>query len=268
MKTIKCVIMDWAGTAIDYGCFAPLNAFMKVFSEEKGIQITLRQAREPMGMLKIDHIRAILAMPDVSQKFNHRYGRPWNENDVNEMYQSFEKHLFSSLLDFTTPIPGVVDTIDSLRAEGISIGSTTGYTTQMMNIVRPAAAAKGYIVDNLVTPDDVSSGRPAPYMIFKNMQFLGISGVDRVIKVGNTPADIQEGKRAGVLTVGILEGSLAMGMTADDFEDLSGEAYEKECARTRQIFCEAGADYVIANLKELPELIRRLEAGEEEKISA
>ena len=68
MKTIKCVIMDWAGTAIDYGCFAPLNAFMKVFSEEKGIQITLHQAREPMGMLKIDHIRAILAMPDVSQK--------------------------------------------------------------------------------------------------------------------------------------------------------------------------------------------------------
>lgn len=60
MKTIKCVIMDWAGTAIDYGCFAPLNAFMKVFSEEKGIQITLRQAREPMGMLKIDHIRQSL----------------------------------------------------------------------------------------------------------------------------------------------------------------------------------------------------------------
>ena len=53
MKEIKCVIMDWAGTAVDYGCFAPLKAFLKVFKEEKGIEITLRQAREPMGMLKI-----------------------------------------------------------------------------------------------------------------------------------------------------------------------------------------------------------------------
>ena len=52
MKKISCVIMDWAGTAVDFGCFAPLNAFLKVFSEEKGIDITYRQAREPMGLLK------------------------------------------------------------------------------------------------------------------------------------------------------------------------------------------------------------------------
>ena len=78
MKEIKCVIMDWAGTAVDYGCFAPLKAFLKVFKEEKGIEITLRQAREPMGMLKIDHIRAILSMDDVKNKFSTRYNREWN----------------------------------------------------------------------------------------------------------------------------------------------------------------------------------------------
>ena len=111
MKKISCVIMDWAGTAVDFGCFAPLNAFLKVFSEEKGIDITYRQAREPMGLLKIDHIKAILNMPEVNDKFRARYGRDWNMDDVNEMYQSFEKHLFASLKNFTTPIPGVLDTI-------------------------------------------------------------------------------------------------------------------------------------------------------------
>ena len=161
------------------------------------------------------------------------------------------------------------DRLETLRKAGIKIGSTTAYTEDIMDLVTEEAKSRGVWVDEWFCPEcSGEKGRPYPYMIFKNMQFLGISGVDRVIKVGNTPADIQEGKRAGVLTVGILEGSLAMGMTADDFEDLSGEAYEKECARTRQIFCEAGADYVIANLKELPELIRRLEAGDEEKISA
>ena len=150
MKKISCVIMDWAGTAVDFGCFAPLNAFLKVFSEEKGIDITYRQAREPMGLLKIDHIKAILNMPEVNDKFRARYGRDWNMDDVNEMYQSFEKHLFASLTNFTTPIPGVLDTIKELRENGVKIGSTTGYTQAMMDVVRPGAAAKGYVVDNLV----------------------------------------------------------------------------------------------------------------------
>lgn len=97
MKEIKCVIMDWAGTAVDYGCFAPLKAFLKVFKEEKGIEITLRQAREPMGMLKIDHIRAILSMDDVRNKFSTRYNREWNETDVDEMYRSFENIFCISL---------------------------------------------------------------------------------------------------------------------------------------------------------------------------
>ena len=86
MKQITCVIMDWAGTAVDYGCFAPLNAFLKVFAEEKGIDITYRQAREPMGLLKIDHIKAILSMPEVAAKFQAKYNREWNMEDVQSMY--------------------------------------------------------------------------------------------------------------------------------------------------------------------------------------
>lgn len=61
----------------------------------------------------------------------------------------------------------------------------------MMDVVRPGAAAKGYVVDNLVTPDDVPAGRPAPYMIYKNMIDLAIPSVDNVVKVGDTIADIK-----------------------------------------------------------------------------
>ena len=109
--------MDWAGTAVDYGCFAPLNAFLKVFKEERGIDITYRQAREPMGLLKIDHIRAILRMPEVGERFHALYKRDWNEDDVRQMYVSFEKHLFASLEDFTEPIPGVLETMDVLLSD-------------------------------------------------------------------------------------------------------------------------------------------------------
>lgn len=258
MKKISCVIMDWAGTAVDFGCFAPLNAFLKVFSEEKGIDITYRQAREPMGLLKIDHIKAILNMPEVNEKFRARYGRDWNMEDVNEMYVSFEKHLFASLSNFTTPIPGVLDTIKELRESGIKIGSTTGYTQAMMDVVRPGAAAKGYVVDNLVTPDNLPAGRPAPYMIYKNMIDLAIPSVDNVVKVGDTIADIKEGVNAKVWSIGIITGSNEMGITEEEYnrrtpDELTALKYE-----VRERMMAAGAHFVLDNITELPACIEKI----------
>ena len=55
---IEAVIFDWAGTTVDYGCFAPVEVFLEVY-KNRGVNITLEEAREPMGMLKIDHIRAL-----------------------------------------------------------------------------------------------------------------------------------------------------------------------------------------------------------------
>lgn len=258
MKKISCVIMDWAGTAVDFGCFAPLNAFLKVFSEEKGIDITYRQAREPMGLLKIDHIKAILNMPEVNDKFRARYGRDWNMDDVNEMYQSFEKHLFASLTNFTTPIPGVLDTIKELRENGIKIGSTTGYTQAMMDVVRPGAAAQGYVVDNLVTPDNLPAGRPAPYMIYKNMIDLAIPSVDNVVKVGDTIADIKEGVNAKVWSIGVITGSNEMGITEEEYNHRTPDELAVLKHEVRERMMAAGAHFVLDNITELPACIEKI----------
>ena len=71
MKRIECIIMDWAGSAVDYGCFAPVAAFLKAFNEI-GINITMEQARRPMGMAKIDHIRELFKMGGVGEEFEKR----------------------------------------------------------------------------------------------------------------------------------------------------------------------------------------------------
>lgn len=151
MKKIECVIMDWAGTAVDYGCFAPVAAFLKAFGEV-GITVTMEEARRPMGMAKIDHIRELFKLPGVTEQFQKLYNRLWTEEDVVAMNREFEKYLFASLQEYTTPIPGVIETIGELKKAGIKIGSTTGYTRAMMDVVLPGAAAKGYTTDNCVTP--------------------------------------------------------------------------------------------------------------------
>lgn len=66
MREIKTVIFDWAGTTVDYGCFAPVRAFMEIF-KEYGVVPTIEEVRKPMGMLKIDHIRTMLGMERIAK---------------------------------------------------------------------------------------------------------------------------------------------------------------------------------------------------------
>lgn len=225
MKKIECVIMDWAGTAVDYGCFAPVAAFLKAFAE-KGLTVTMEEARGPMGMTKIDHI-----------------------------YKEFEKHLFASLEEYTTPIPGVIEVIEKLKRNGIKIGSTTGYTTAMMDIVLPGAAAHGYTTDNCVTSNNLPAGRPQPYMIYQNMIDLAIPSVQSVIKYGDTIADIKEGVNAGVWTVGVILGSNEMGLTQEETGKLPAEELNRRMAAVRKRMYMAGAHYVVNTIAELPEII-------------
>ena len=84
MNEIKGIIFDWAGTTVDYGCFAPVQAFAEVF-RHFGIEPTSQEVREPMGMLKIDHIRTMLRMPRISALWEEKYGRKPEEKDVKEL---------------------------------------------------------------------------------------------------------------------------------------------------------------------------------------
>lgn len=257
MKKIECIIMDWAGTAVDYGCFAPVAAFIQAFAE-KGLEINVVQTRKPMGLPKIQHIRELLSMPEINEQFAVRYQRAWTEEDVVELNRLFEKHLFASLENYTNPIPGVIPTLEKLRAEGIKIGSTTGYTRQMMDVVLPAANAKGYHVDYCATPNLLPSGRPAPYMIFENLTKLAVPCLDAVIKVGDTIADIKEGVNAKVWSVGVILGSNEMALTEEETQSMPATELEKRIAEVNERMLSAGACYVIRTIQELPALIETI----------
>ena len=171
------------------------------------------------------------------------------------MNREFEKYLFASLQEYTTPIPGVIETIGELKKAGIKIGSTTGYTRAMMDVGLSGAAAKGYTTDNCVTPDGLPAGRPQPFMIYKNMTDLNVPSVTSVVKYGDTIADIKEGVNAGVWTVGVILGSNEMGLTQEETEKLPSDELNKRMAAVRKRMYMAGAHYVVNSIAELPEII-------------
>ena len=177
MSTYKAVIFDWAGTTVDYGCFAPVQAFVEVFCHF-GIEPTMQEVRKPMGMLKRDHIRTMLQMKRIFGLWKEKYGADWTEEDVEKLYSLFEEKLLGILDQFAEVKPYVLETIEELRKKDIKIGSTTGYTDKMMAIVTAKAKENGYEPDAWFSPDSTGNvGRPYPYMIFRNMEALKIQSV-------------------------------------------------------------------------------------------
>lgn len=259
MKKIEAVIFDWAGTTVDFGSFAPVQAFIKAF-EEFGITPTVDEVRAPMGMLKWNHIHTMMQMPRIQKAWAVTHGREWTLEDVDAVYQKSESGIMEILQDFAQPKPFVLDTVKTLRERDIKIGSTTGYTDEMMSIVVPEAAKRGYQPDAWFSPDSVSKmGRPYPFMIFKNLEALQITSVSAAIKVGDTVADIKEGKNAGLISVGVVEGSSVMALSEAEYGALSTEEKSVRSAQVTKIYQDCGADYVIDNMRSLPNLIDQIE---------
>lgn len=251
MSRIEAVIFDWAGTTVDFGCMAPVQAFMEAFKAE-GIVPTMDEIRKPMGMLKRDHVKTMMEMDRIRGLWRELHGADWTEADVDRVYEKSEKGIIDIVENFAAPKPYVLETVQELRNRGIKIGSTTGYTDAMMEIVVPKAKSLGYEADAWFSPDSVEGcGRPMPYMIYKNMQALRITSAAAAIKVGDTVADIKEGKNAGMISVGIVEGSSVMGLSEEEFNALDKDTYRALYAKTEEVFLRAGADYVLPNMKAL-----------------
>lgn len=258
-KKIEAVIFDWAGTTVDFGSFAPVQAFIEGF-KQFGVEPTVPEVREPMGMLKWNHIDTMMKMPRIAKEWESVHGNAPTKQDVDAVYKASETSIMSILENFAEPKPFVLDTMQELRELGIKIGSTTGYTDEMMDIVVPKAKKSGYSPDFYCTPNSVNNvGRPYPYMVFKNIEALKIPDVASVIKVGDTVADIKEGKNAGIISVGVIEGSSVMALSKAEFNSLTDEEKSLERSRVENVFKFCGADYVIKNMGELIDLIKFLE---------
>lgn len=265
MRKIECIIMDWAGTSVDYGCFAPVAAFRESF-EKIGLDVRVEDIRAHMGLTKIEEIRALFNIPSVLEAFKAKYGRTPDDEDVDDRYASFQKELFASLEKYSEPIPEVVDTVRELRSRGLKFGSTTGYTDKMMEVVIPAAAARGYVIDNCVTSDGLPGGRPAPYMIYKNMCDLAVPSRFSVLKYGDTIADIREGVNAGVWTVGVVLGSNELALTREQTAAMPEAELRERVSQVRNRMYAAGAHYVVDSMAGLPALIESINKRMENNI--
>jgi phosphonoacetaldehyde hydrolase len=231
---LKAVILDWAGTIVDHGSCAPAAAFVELF-ERNGVTITVEQARGPMGTQKRDHIMALLAEPDIAAKWSDAHnGAAASEQDVDRLYQEFSPLQIAILPKHSQLIPGTLDAIAAFRERGLKIGTGTGYSRPMMEVVVEAAESQGFEADAVVTADDVPAGRPAPWLCFENAQRLNVYPMWTIVKVGDTVPDVLEGINAGAWSVAVARTGNEVGLSEADLAALPENALNQAVGAARE----------------------------------
>lgn len=256
---LKAVILDWAGTTVDYGSLAPVRTLQRVFADS-GITLTELETRQDMGLPKKDHIRAILSMTRVQGEWMRLHRNALTESDVDQLYREFVPLQSSCLLEYATVIPGVLEAMEEFRRRRLKVGTTTGYTREMLDLLMGASAKAGYIPDCSIAPGDVGAGRPAPFMIYENLVRLQVYPLMAIAKIGDTPADIQEGLNAGAWSIGVAATGNMVGLSQKDFEALSEPQRQAYLVSARAELEKAGAHYVIDTLADVTGVLDDIEA--------
>ncbi len=257
-KYLQAVVFDWAGTTVDHGSRAPAIVFQEIF-RSRGVDITEAQAREPMGMAKRDHIAAIAATPSVDEAWRAKFGQPCGDEDIDAMYADFLPLQKETLRHHCDVITGVSAAVDECRSRGLRIGSSTGYTRELMEIVTNEARRQGYAPDCVLCAEDTPRGRPAPYLLYEAAKQLDVYPLWTVVKVDDTPVGIEAGRNAGCWTVGVTRTGNGVGLSAEEIDALPDDEVRRRCNEAASRLVAAGAHDIIESVADIPDLINEIE---------
>lgn len=259
-QKIKAVVFDWAGTIFDFGSHAPMGAFVKLFAAE-GIQISIADARAPMGLPKWHHIEALLQFDHVKDQWLTQHKKTYTINDVNRLYTNFTPINILAVKEHAQFIPGFLEVVAGLRSKNIAIGTTTGYNREIMDSVLSLAKAQGFVPDNLICGDDLPLSRPSPMGMYKTFLDLCIWPSRSVIKVDDTVPGLLEGFHSNCWTVGVIASGNEAGLTLHEWQDLP----EPEKVVLRQHvalrLAPGKPDFLIDTVADLPQVLQQIEGN-------
>ncbi len=264
---VKGIILDWSGTTADAYVLAPAVVFVEVFKKH-GVEISMAEARGPMGLRKDLHIKELTQVPEIAARWKGVHGADPDQGSVDAMFADFVPMQLACLRQYTTLLPHVVEVVQQFQKDGIKIGSTTGFVRSMVDILEADSKNQGYVPDASVAGDEVEHGaRPKPFMVYRNLDLMDVHPIQSVVKVDDTISGVGEALEAGCWGVGMARYSNYMDIDSmAHFDSLSEAEIDRRLNATREILRKSGAHYVIDTFDQMPAVIadvnQRLARGE------
>ena len=228
-QPIQLAVFDMAGTTVNDevdGHPLMVISMMRAFAKH-GIELAPSLINKHRGKQKSEAIQTLLSeVAELSPTDAERVG--------DAVYHEF-LHELESNLSSISEIDGATELFRHLKSQGIHIGVGSGFPMQVVQaIISQLGWLDKGLLDYVGSAEQIGVGRPNPKMIHDAMKRLNITDGRKVLKIGDTVVDIQEGKNAGAWTVAVLTGS-----------------------QTEAQLMAAGPDYILSNIRELTTLIPR-----------
>ena len=191
---IRLVVLDTGGTIIEDRGDVPEE--LRKALAKRGVAATPAEISQWRGASKREMVRHFVQRQSLPERL------------IGEIYQEFSTNLIA-IYRTVPPIAGAGEAIRTLRDRGHLVAATTGFDREItQSIFRRLGWEKHFSA--VVTSDDVSQGRPSPYMIFHAMEITRVERVAEVMVVGDTPLDLQSGSNAGArAVVGVCSGAFS-----------------------------------------------------------
>jgi len=240
---MRGVVLDVAGTVVDFGSRAPLLAMRETFAANLGITPPDAMLRASMGKNKREHLRDLCLALD-----NSNAGGACIESLVDALYGDLDERLplwVAQRNEWTSPsVPRV---LAELRSMNVAVGFCTGYDDVMVQpfrrlLDRSFGTSHGMPV---VTASHVQRGRPHPDMAVLVAELMGVEPA-HCLKVGDTVMDMQEGIAAGMRPIGVLDSGNEVGMDKDAWGALDDLEQDRMRRHASLVLTRAGA---IATIK-------------------
>lgn len=211
MPTPQLVVLDMAGTTVRdqhevEACFARAAA-------ETGLYATAARILAAQGQAKR------FVFETLWQEQEPRATPQQLDQQVERSYQAFRAILEGYYRTAeVVPTEGAPELLAFLKSHGIRVALTTGFYRTVTDLILRRlgwdagldAQRRGNaqsVIDLSIASDEVAAGRPAPLMIQKAMQTFGLTNSQQVYNVGDTPSDLESGRRAGARSFGLTNGT-------------------------------------------------------------
>jgi len=198
--TVDLVVFDMAGTTVHDG--DAVHACLQAALGASGIRVDREAINAVMGLPKPVAIRRLVEADAPGGEASDRLVEALHDDFVRRMLGHYRSD------PSVREVDGALQVFRELRAGGIKVALDTGFDRQIVDVILKRLGWGEGVVDVTVASDEVARGRPHPDLVWRAMLLTGVSDARRVAKVGDTPADLQEGQAAGCgLVVGVTEGS-------------------------------------------------------------
>ena len=254
---LEAVIFDLSGTIIDFGSLATILAMKKAFLK-KGMNIDKDIIKLNMGIKKVDHIKKILKYSKIKKKWAKINKNNISRDDVRHISYYFDKYLRIEAKKKLNLIPNVKRIFNILKRHNIKIGATTGYSRNIVKIIKPFLKKNKILPTQIVTVDDVKKGRPHPDMCLRNFSKLKVNNPKACLKIDDSLSGIQEGNNAKMKTAGLIFTGIQLGLTYKKFK--SKTIKQKRIIRKKitKVFKSGNADFILDDLYHLEKIIKIL----------